>query len=109
RKRDLARLQLGDNLSLYICLNKPGVEKEKEHPFFKDGIPISPLIPTVNHKHIHGYWIDKDTVTFEHLPDITPFSITLVKKELEVSKIASSGLLQAYKNTEPHRHVIHIR
>lgn len=31
-------LQLCDRISLYVCLNNPGVSKEQEHPPFKIGI-----------------------------------------------------------------------
>lgn len=33
----LKMLQFGDDLSLYICLNSPGVRKEDEFPWFRDG------------------------------------------------------------------------
>src|SRR5690625_5094747 len=45
--KHLAILQFSDNISLYICLNEPGVNKAEEHRFFRSGIPIDRTIDSV--------------------------------------------------------------
>jgi hypothetical protein len=37
-KDDLQFLKLCDDISLYACLNKPGVSKGEEHPWYQNGI-----------------------------------------------------------------------
>ncbi|KKB36517.1 DUF3891 family protein [Bacillus thermotolerans] len=93
-----ALLQLGDNLSLYVCLNKPGAKKEEEHPFFRDGLPVSAfeLFPK---KHISIYWKDSTTVIMDHFPFTTPIHITLKQKAVSKAAVATKGLLQSYKET----------
>lgn len=69
------QLQMWDNLSLYVCLNKPGVQKEEEHPWFQRGIRA--VTSSGEHITIHGKWIDEKTVSFSPFPFTTSWEATI--------------------------------
>lgn len=69
------QLKMWDNFSLYVCLNKPGVSKEDEHPWFKNGIRAvdasgKPIL-------VEARWIDEKTVTFSPFPFVETWTATI--------------------------------
>mgnify|MGYP001501604035 CR=1 FL=1 len=69
------QLQMWDNFSLYVCLNKPGVQKENEHPWFKNGIRAvdasgKPII-------VEARWLDGQTVAFSPFPFVKTWTATI--------------------------------
>lgn len=94
--KHLGLLQLADHLSLYICLNRAGVTKEFEHPFFKDGISIATSIPEVAVEKIGMCWKDDKTVQMKGLPPVPDFTVTLKQKRLEKQAIQINSLRCAY-------------
>lgn len=92
----LNMLRFCDNLSLYICLNKPGVQKENEHPFFRNGIPHS--FPFANHQPIHAQWIGQETVSLSAFPLKKELQVQLEFKEVKKEDIQLNGILNAYTN-----------
>ncbi|WP_106495307.1 DUF3891 family protein [Lentibacillus sp. Marseille-P4043] len=89
-------LQLSDNLSLYICLNEPGGKKENEHPFFRDGIPVSKKLNFLDHSKLTPKWKDPDTIILPGLPFEEPITIVLKQKLVEKGAIYSNGLIPSY-------------
>ncbi len=62
----LQELKMWDNFSLYVCLNKPGVDKKDEHPWFKNGIKaISAKGESIT---VDCRWVDSGTVAFSPSP-----------------------------------------
>ncbi|GAA0430826.1 DUF3891 family protein [Lentibacillus halophilus] len=102
-----AFLQLADSLSLYACLNEPGVSKEQEHPFFKDGIPLSAKLDGISHSKIKAHWLDQQTVALEPFPFHQPVDIALPQKIVSKKDIDAKGLIKSYENTPFHN--IHLR
>src|SRR5699024_4434382 len=92
----LALLQLSDNLSLYISLNHPGVAKEYEHRFFKNGIPVGQEL-NIKSNLVHAIWQDKNTVRLENLPEVPAFTVTLNEKRLAKADIQKFGLAKSYR------------
>ncbi|MFK9092616.1 DUF3891 family protein [Bacillus salipaludis] len=90
-------LKFCDNLSLYICLNEPGVEKVNEHPFFRNGIPEA--FPFTDDQPIHAHWMDLETVSLSVSPLSKEVSVYLPFKEVKIEEIMSNGLLKAYSET----------
>lgn len=97
-KIHLAMLQFADNISLYVCLNKPGTAKEDEHRFFKKGIPISQEINGIDTSLVNAYWMNKNTIALEGLPSIPAFFINLRYKNVGKQLIKELGLIKAYKS-----------
>ena len=94
-----ALLQLCYNLSLYICLNEPGVQKENEHPFFKNGIPLSEGLLIEDKDELHLYWEDKQTIIIDPFPFSKNIEIELQQKKVAKSHILKNGLIRADKDT----------
>ncbi len=93
-------LQLCDNLSLYICLNEPGVAKEAGHPFYKKGIPLPDALHVFQEDKLDIQWADDKTVTISECPFSNPLTVTIKQKTISKETIAAKGLLNSYKETE---------
>ncbi|WP_171038158.1 DUF3891 family protein [Aquibacillus sediminis] len=70
----LKLLQFCDDLSLYICINKPGATKKEEWPWFRNG--FRQFLPSVNGQ-ITAYWLDESTVQLKPYPFDKAISIIL--------------------------------
>lgn len=102
--RHAALLQFADNISLYFCLNDPGVSESAVHFFFKEGIPISQKIEQIKTNKIQADWLDNETVNLKGLPYVPNFSISIEQKELNKQAIKRDGLIKAYQAT-PYKHI----
>ena len=92
-------LQFCDDLSLYICLNKPGVSKEEEVRLFKKGFPKTEFF------HINGktkiiafYQKDHNIIKFNSSPFEGPFDIKLPIKRISKKLIKDIGLADAFES-----------
>ena len=88
-------LQLCDNLSLYLCLNRPGTAKADEHPFFKNGFPQD--FPFFSKERIYPEWPVPGRVVLSPFPFTEPFIISLPYKEVHKESITRFGLIDAYE------------
>lgn len=101
-------LRFGDSISLFICLNEPGASQDKIHPFFRNGIPVSPsLIGFINEK-VSLHWEDKQTIVMDEFPFTNPVSIRLKQKRVAKQDIVAYGLLDSYINTPYEEIRIHL-
>ena len=92
-----ALVQLGDNISLYICLNDPGTAKKDEHNFFKKGIPLAKALDLSEKMHL--LWENDNTINIDPFPFDKPITFHLKQKEISKKDIAQYGLMEVYKNT----------
>ncbi|MEH7120583.1 DUF3891 family protein [Neobacillus vireti] len=96
-KFHLNMLMFCDNLSLYICLNKPGVHKLEEHLFFRNG--FSQMFSFANNQRIHAHWINQETVSLSVFPMKRQLQVQLEFKEVKKEDIKGNGLEKAYNDT----------
>lgn len=52
-------LKLCDDLSLYVCLNEPGVKKQEEHPWYRKGIKWTPTVQAKSDALLTLSWMDE--------------------------------------------------
>mgnify|MGYP001207954628 CR=1 FL=1 len=90
-------VQLGDNISLYICLNEPGAAKKDEHPFFKDGIPLAAALNLSEKMYLS--WENDAAIITDPFPFHNSVTFRLKQKQLAKKDISRYGLIEAYKNT----------
>lgn len=69
------QLKMRDNFSLYVCLNKPGSANEREHPWFKNGIPAAAA--SGKPITVQAKWIDEATVAFSPFPFFETWSAAI--------------------------------
>ncbi|GGN98311.1 DUF3891 family protein [Saccharibacillus kuerlensis] len=91
-------LQTCDGLSLYVCLNAPGIGKEDEHEWFKDGIPGSE--PFGGGGLLQLSWQDESTIKADPSPFDGEIVTTLREKVVSKDRISEVGIAQAYQETE---------
>lgn len=93
-------LQLGDNFSLYACVNEPGASKSQEHPFFVNGIPSPEVLHGLPSHRMDIHFTDHDTIHIEGFPFEDTFEICYKHKDVLKNRIREVGLIQAYGETE---------
>lgn len=97
-------LQFCDNLSLYLCLNEPGVAKKDEFIWFRRG--FSQKFTYNNQKRLIAHWLDKNTVSLTDFPFERELTVSVSYKKIEKSRI--HRLQEDYEESEPQKRVITI-
>lgn len=92
-------LQMLDDMSLFICLNEPGIRQVDSHPFFKRGIKRNESVDTIPEEKIHIYWNDERTICLDPFIFTDTFTITLRAKNVSKKVIEQEGLLESYQRT----------
>ncbi|PIC76542.1 hypothetical protein CSV74_11135 [Sporosarcina sp. P19] len=105
-EKHFALLQLGDNFSLYCCVNEPGVDKANEHIFFRDGIPSPDNFHSLPIGRIEIYFADQHTIKVENYPFSSSFDVEVKQKKVLKKDIEANGLQVAYKEAD--YEVIHL-
>jgi hypothetical protein len=90
-------LQLFDDLSLYLCMNHPGVSKKDEFPFFRNGFKNSEKFAFTGGKKIEAFWKDVHTIAVLPFPLSQACTVSLPYKELSKIHINEHGLGKAYQ------------
>jgi hypothetical protein len=88
-------LQFCDHLSLYLCLNDPGVRKDHERSWYREGFPQT--FPFARGARITARWEGTDTVRLSPFPLDRPLQVTLPLKEVHKEEIRRSGIAAAYQ------------
>lgn len=89
-------LQLVDGLSLFVCLNEPGIPAEEGHPFFQKGLSI-PESLRLEGKTIHPKWVDNETVALNVFPFSYPVEGSIPQKKVAKAAMTEKGLLESYE------------
>ena len=95
-----ALLQLGDNFSLYCCVNDPGSHKSDEHVFFRNGIPSPENFSELPTGRIGIRFADAQMIRVQDFPFKHRFSIEVKQKRVAKESIRKKGLYAAYAETE---------
>ena len=92
-------LRFCDDLSLYVCLNKPGATKEEEVAFFKKGFSNSGVFHKNGATKITAEYKDNDRniMKFNSSPFEEPFEIKIPLKRISKKLIKEIGLACAYE------------
>ncbi|UTE73095.1 DUF3891 family protein [Rossellomorea marisflavi] len=100
-------LQFSDDFSLYMCLNHPGVAKDEEHPWFKNGFKHTQYF---NHTDdpLKGHWTGHHDIAITGAPFKQPFTVELFYKEVSKSSILHNGVAKAYDSADLSTHSITI-
>lgn len=91
-------LRFCDNLSLYVCMNKPGITKDEEINTFKKGFSGSEFFSTSGERKIVAFFKDRNIVKFNHSPFEESFNIKIHLKRISKQLIKDIGLADAYAN-----------
>lgn len=101
------RLQFCDDLSLYVCMQEPGVSKENEVPWFREGFRQSfDFAPD----GMIAHWVDERQVSVYPFPFERPFDIQIPYRAVSKRDIEERGLEKAYQQSETkHRKITFVR
>lgn len=90
-------LQFCDDLSLYLCMNEPGVEKDQELSWFKDGFRQTFEFAS---EGMMARWEDQQTVTVTPFPFEHSFMVSIPFKNVYKKHIDEYGMKIAYEQGE---------
>ncbi len=96
-------LQFCDDLSLYLCLNEPGVLKEEEHPWFKNG--FRQRFEFAN-EGLNAKWLNDKRICVEPFPFHSEFQVALPYKQLDKEHIEKDGLQAAFQKERVQTRVV---
>ncbi len=88
-------LQLCDEISLYVCMNNPGVAKENEHPWYKEGFET-----TIGEQKVNAYWLSSSDIFIKPLLFENETTATIKMKYVMKDLINRVGIATAYKDTD---------
>lgn len=92
-------LQLCDELSLYVCLNEPGVPKEAEYPKYKDGFHYPGLGQREDEGRWRAEWTDAGRIQVTPSLFEPSFTAELILKKVSKERVGQWGIAEAYKYT----------
>ncbi|QST00097.1 DUF3891 family protein [Pontibacillus sp. ALD_SL1] len=95
-KEHLDFLQFCDDLSLYCCMNPPGVKKEDELSWFRDGFPQTFSIAP---NGLEAAWVDGKHIAVKPFPFEGPFTVSIPYKRVSDS-ITAELWEDAYTSAE---------
>ncbi|WP_301107631.1 DUF3891 family protein [Sporosarcina sp.] len=94
-----ALLQLGDNFSLYCCINEPDADKANEHLFFRNGIPSPNVLSGLPNGRFGIHFVDSRTIKVKDFPFTDSFTVQIIQKVVSKKEIAENGLQSAYDHS----------
>src|SRR5699024_1075139 len=100
----VALLQFADNISLYVCLNEPGVSQSNVHFFFKDGIPIALNSALITHSKIQAEWLDNQTLKLSGLTFVPKYCTSRRQKVHSKQMTEETRIINEYE-TQPYEQI----
>jgi len=91
-------LKFTDSLSLFFCINKPGVKKEEFHFFYKNGIAL-PSIDKGNSQILWPEWKADNTIYMDPFPFETEVTLNIKQKKVAKDLIKKDGIIKSYERT----------
>lgn len=107
-EKHFSLLQLGDNFSLYCCVNDPGVDKANEHTFFRNGIPSPSNLSALPTGRIGIHFADQHIIKVEDYPFSHLFDVGVKQKTVLKKDIEDKGLHAAYEGADYEIITLHI-
>lgn len=92
-------LQLCDVVSLYVCLNDPGVRKEQEYPRYADGFEDSEMFNPIGEGRLVAEWVNDKEIKISPNPFDQSFVATLKQKQVPKKLVQEAGIAEAYNQT----------
>jgi hypothetical protein len=107
--RHLRLLQLCDDLSLYICMNDPGVNKNDEHPWFREGFAHTEFLNDRDGSPLIAQWYGREAVEVRPSPFTETFEISVPYRKLAKERVRLLGGEDAYRTSSSRTASVWIR
>lgn len=89
--RQFGLLQLCDDISLYVNMNAPGVSKDQEHPWFKEGFDMS-----IDGERVIAAWASEHEIRLRPFLFDQAWSASVKWKYVLKAKIDELGVAKAF-------------
>lgn len=102
--RHFKLLQLCDEISLFVCMNEPGVAKEHGHPWYREGFET-----TLNDQKIIARWTGETEINIDPFLFKHEMNVAIQSKHVPKDLIRQKGIDAAYKETRWTKQQVSIR
>lgn len=92
-------LKFFDRLSVYICMNEPGVSKDNEFSWYRDGFAGTEQLFNANGDKIIAHWLNEKSVGLNVFPFTHKFEISVPIKAVSKRAIQEHGIAKAYRTS----------
>ncbi|KAA0766265.1 DUF3891 family protein [Bacillus sp. SH5-2] len=99
-------LKFCDELSLYVCMNKPGVKKNDEIDLFQDGFEGTEMFNNKDDKLIQAEWVDEETIRITPFPFQTEFHAYVGYTTINKYVVEEKGIAKADRESEKEKQII---
>ncbi|MGI2296834.1 DUF3891 family protein [Paenibacillus sp. GXUN7292] len=103
-ERHFKLLQLSDEISLYVCFNRPGAAKEEEHPWYRAGFET-----IIDGQKINARWANSKEIVISPFLFEKEFTASIKIKYVAKDFINQIGLSAAYQETDLTEQVVTFR
>ncbi|SHE15331.1 Uncharacterised protein [Chlamydia abortus] len=93
-------MQLCDVISLYVCLNEPGVHKDQESPRYAHGFKDSELFNLEGDVRLIAEWVNAKEIKISSNPFEESFLAFLKQKRVSKKLMQEMGISEAFSQTE---------
>ncbi|KEK23455.1 DUF3891 family protein [Bacillus gaemokensis] len=93
-------LKFCDELSLYACMNEPGVKKKEEIELFKEGFEGSEVFNKATNEPLTAEWIDKEKIRITPFPFEAECKTYVRYKSIRRNTIEEIGIVKADRKAE---------
>ncbi|PEY37261.1 serine hydroxymethyltransferase [Bacillus cereus] len=100
-------LKFCDELSLYACMNEPGVTKNEEIDLFKEGFKETEIFNKNSKELLKAEWLDKETIRIMPFPFEVEFKAYVRYKSIQKNTIKEMGIVKADAEAEFQRLELH--
>ncbi|GAK02477.1 hypothetical protein JCM19037_712 [Geomicrobium sp. JCM 19037] len=97
-------LTMCDELSLYACLNRPGVQKKDEFPWFKNG--FSSRFTFLDDQIVQAHWHDERRIVLDPFPLLETIRYPLHSFHLQKEIVFSDGLKAAWNHAKMEKNIV---
>lgn len=104
----LLLLKCCDSLSIYLCINEPGVGKAQEHPWYRQGLPHTSSFPFAEGRNIQVGWRSLHTVEISPFAFDQAFAVHLPYRQVAKAGLRETGGLQALQQAPYQDYLVHL-
>lgn len=99
-------LKFCDELSLYVCMNKPGVKRKMKLIYLKDGFEGTEMFNSKDEKLIQAEWVDEETIRITPFPFQTEFHTYVKYKTINKHETKEKGIAKVDRESETKKQII---
>ncbi|MGV3502290.1 MAG: DUF3891 family protein [Adhaeribacter sp.] len=101
-------LKCCDSLSIYLCINEPGVSKAQEHPWYRQGLPGTNSFPFAGGRNLQVSWRDPFRVQVQPFAFDRAFELQIPYRRVSKARLRETDGGQALQEAVFQHYPVHL-